>query len=352
MKPGGLRARGFILSSPRPATVRPIFRSPLQILGSGHALPKACVTSDDLDAAHAKPRGWLFKRSGVAQRYVCGAEDQLDLALEAAAKAMAEADTEPGDIALLLFAAAVPYQSIPATAPLIQQRLGIRDGACMSFDINSTCLGFVTALDIASRMIPHGRKALVVASEVASRGLPWSSDPQIAALFGDGAAAVVVDAATEDAGVLASRMETYPSAYDACTLGAGGTRYDYHHDRPAFDANSFFRMDGEALYRVTVKHFEPFLDRLLKDAGWTRDDVDVVIPHQASPGALAHLARRCGFKPEIVVNIVRDHGNQIAASIPTALSIARQTQRALTGHKALILGTSAGVSLGGMALVL
>lgn len=340
------------MSSSRPAAVRPVFRSPLQILGSGHALPRACVTSDALDVVHGKPEGWLYKRSGVAQRFVCGDEDQLDLALDAAGQALAEAQCEPAGIALVLFAAAVPYQSIPATAPLIQQRLGIQDGACMSFDVNSTCLSFVTALDIASRMIPAGRKALVVAAEVASRGLPWKSDPQIAALFGDGAAAVVVDSATDEAGVVASRMETYPSAYNACTLGAGGTRYDYHQDRDAFDANSFFRMDGEALYRATVKHFEPFLDRLLKDAGWTRDDIDVVIPHQASPGALAHLARRCGFKSDIVVNIVRDHGNQIAASIPTALSIARQSQRALTGHKALILGTSAGISLGGMALVL
>ena len=344
--------RGYILSSPRPAFARPTIRSPLQILGSGYALPNTCLTSDSLDALHDKPQGWLYKRSGVAQRYVCKGEDQVDLALDAARQAMTEAQCDSDEIAMVLFGAAVPYQSIPATAPLIQQKLGIRDGACMSFDINSTCLSFVTALDIASRMIPAGRRALVVASEVASRALPWATDPQVAALFGDGAAAVVVDAATSDAGIVASRMETYPSAYDACTLGAGGTRYDYHRAPADFDANSYFRMDGEALYRISVKHFEPFLDRLLDDAGWTRDDVDVVIPHQASPGALAHLARRCGFRSDIVVNIVADHGNQIAASIPTALAIARRTQRALTGHKALILGTSAGVSLGGVALIL
>ena len=340
------------MSSSRPAAVRTTIRSPLQILGSGHALPQTCVSSDILDARYGKPQGWLCRRSGVAQRYVCSDENQVDLALGAAGQALAEAQCDPADVAMVLFAAAVPYQSIPATAPLIQQKLGIKDGACMSFDINSTCLSFVTALDIASRMIPAGRKALVVASEVASRALPWATDPQIAALFGDGAAAVVVDSATDEAGIVASRMETYPSAYDACTLGAGGTRYDYHKAPADFAANSLFHMDGEALYRITVKHFEPFLDRLLADAGWTRDDIDIVIPHQASPGALAHLARRCGFKSDIVVNIVADHGNQIAASIPTALPIARRSQRALTGHKALILGTSAGISLGGLAMVL
>lgn len=323
----------------------------LHILGSGAALPRHCLTSDAIDLRLGKTPGWTFRHSGVEQRYVCDEEDQVDLALDAARQALVEARTDPAEIDVLLFAAAVPYQSIPSTAPLLQYRLGIADGACMAFDINATCLSFMTALDVARRMLAPHQKALVVASEVASRGLPWAQAPATAALFGDGAAAVVISGDGEMR-MLASRMETYPSAYEACTLGSGGTRFDYHKDREAFDRHSLFHMDGEALYRLTARHFEPFLDRLLDDAGWQRDEVDLIIPHQASPGALAHLARRCGFAAEKVVNIVRDHGNQIAASIPTALHHARQAQRALAGTRALILGTSAGVSLGGMALIL
>jgi 3-oxoacyl-[acyl-carrier-protein] synthase-3 len=285
----------------------------------------------------------------VASRYVCDGEDQVDLAVAAASQAITEAGITPDEIGLIVFAAAVAYQSIPATAPLIQARLGIKDGTCMAFDVNSTCLSFLTALDVASRLL-GGKKAVVVASEVASRGLPWEEDPATAALFGDGAAAVVISGEDEAAGVVATRMETYPSAYEACQLASGGTRFDYHADRGNFDRNSRFRMDGETLYKLTIRHFEPFLDRLLGDAGWRRDEVELVVPHQASPGALAHLAKRCGFASDIVVNIVRDYGNQIAASLPTALHFARQGRP--EGTKALMLGTSAGVSLGGMALIL
>ncbi len=322
---------------------------PLKILGSGQAVPQNRLSSDTLDARQGLSPGWLYRRSGVASRYVCEGEDQVDLAVSAASQAITEAGISPDDIGLIVFAAAVSYQSIPATAPLIQARLGIKDGICMAFDVNSTCLSFLTALDVASRMA-GGRKALVVASEVASRGLPWEEDPATAALFGDGAAAVVISGEDAAAGVLATRMETYPSAYEACQLAAGGTRFDYHADRGNFDRNSRFRMDGEALFKLTIRHFEPFLDRLLSDAGWKRDEVELVVPHQASPGALAHLAKRCGFASDIVVNIVRDYGNQIAASLPTALHFARQGKP--EGTKTLMLGTSAGVSLGGMALIL
>ncbi|WKL57600.1 3-oxoacyl-[acyl-carrier-protein] synthase III C-terminal domain-containing protein [Asticcacaulis sp. ZE23SCel15] len=311
-------------------------------------VPETCRLSEDIDALIGRPAGWLYRRSGVYRRYVCDKEDQIDLAVSAARAALNEARLSPDDVEFILFAAAVPYQSIPSTAPLIQARLGITDGACMAFDINSTCLSFVTALDIASHMVGN-KVALVVASEVASRALPWAQDPATAALFGDGAAAVVITG-QGDGRLLASRMETYPSGYDACSLGAGGTRYDYHADREAFDRHSRFHMEGDALFKLTLRHFEPFLDRLLDQAGWQRDDVELIVPHQASPGALAHLTRRCGFSADIVMNIVRDYGNQIAASIPTALHLARQRHPA--GLRTLILGTSAGMSLGGLALIL
>ena len=331
------------------ASVRPLTSLALTILGSGHAVPRTCVSSESLDAREGLAPGWLHRHSGVRTRYVCTDEDQVDLAVLAARRALEDAETAPDELSAILFGAAVAYQSIPATAPLIQARLGVGDGACMAFDVNSTCLSFVTALDIASRFAGDG-KVLVVSAEVASRALPWQSDPATAALFGDGAGAVVVSTGGEGR-VLASRMETYPSAYDACGLGAGGTRYDYHADREAFDRHSRFHMDGEALFKLTIRQFEPFLDRLLDEAGWRHDEVDLVVPHQARPGALHHLAKRCGFATDRVVDIVRDYGNQIAASLPTALDVARRT-RDCAGRRTLLLGTSAGVSFGGMAMIL
>ena len=324
------------------------------VRGTGVALPARAVTSEDIDARLGKPAGWTLRHSGVRTRYVCDTEDQVDLATQAASAALRSSGLVESDIDAIIFAAAVPYQSIPATAPLVQRRLGIPDGACASFDVNATCLSFLTGLDLVAAMIACGRyrRVLLVASEIASRGLPWESDPAVAALFGDGAAAAVVTAGEAGQGIVAARMETFPSAYEACSLAAGGTRFDFHKDPDGFRRHSLFQMDGRALYRHTLTHFEPFLDRLLGEAGWSRADVDLVIPHQASPGALHHLAGQCGFGPERIIDIVRDQGNQIAASIPAALHEARSRGRLPPGAKALFLGTAAGLSLGGLAMVM
>jgi len=326
---------------------------PIRLDGTGAAAPARATPSAELDERIGKPAGWLYRRTGVLTRYYCDAEDQIDLAVSASRQALEAAEVSPGDIDVILFAAAVPYQTIPATAPLIQQRLGLADGACAAFDINSTCLSFLTALDLLASSLASGRyrRGLIVASEVASRALPWDDDPLTAALFGDGAAAAVFSAGDGAAHLAAAAMETYPSAFDACRIGSGGTRYDYHKEPAEYARHSLFEMNGEMLYKLTVKHFPAFLDRLLGAAEWTRGDVDVVVPHQASPGALAHLARRSGFAPSTVVDIARDFGNQVAASLPTALHIARTEGRLGEGRRALLLGTSAGISFGGLAVV-
>lgn len=326
---------------------------PLQIEGTGVALPARRRLSSEIDRELGRPDGWLFRRTGVFSRYVAETEDQVDLAVIAARQALACAGRGPPDVDLVLFAAAVPYQSIPATAPILQRRLGIADGASAAFDINATCLGFLAGLDLIGPLLMTGRyrRALIVASEIASRALPWHDDPETAGLFGDGAAAAVVSRGPGDAGVVAAAIRTFPSAYEACQLGSGGTRYDYHREPEDFARHALFEMDGATLFRATMRTFPAFLDDLLAAAGWGRTDVDLVVPHQASPGALAHLARRSGFRPDVVIDIMRDRGNQVAASLPSALHVARAAGRTPPGSRILLLGTSAGVSFGGMALV-
>lgn len=324
----------------------------ITILGTGRALPARCVKSETFDVRIGKPVGYLAETTGVAARYVCEAESQIDLAETACRAALNDAGVAPGDIDLILCGSAVPYQPIPATAPAVMQRLGMADGSAAAFDVNATCLSFLTALDTAARMIATGQatRALVVASEIASRALPWDRQPEVAALFGDGAAAAVVTKATTG-GMVASLMRTYPSAYDACSLGSGGTRFDYHNDPDGFAAHAWFGMDGKELFRLASRHFGAFVDDLLARAGWARDDVDLVIPHQASPAALTHMIRQTGFAPDRVVDIIADHGNQIAASIPFVLDVARRSGRMPEGTRTLFLGTSAGVSFGGLAYV-
>ena len=322
----------------------------MRIEGLGACLPSDSRISAEFDRALHLPVGRVQQLTGVQTRYYCGrGEDQLTMGLAAAQAALDDAGLTGADIDLIVGAAAVPYQPIPATAPAYQRALGIPDGAAFAFDINSTCLSFLTALETCDALLRAGRyrRALVISSEVASRGLPWDTKPEVAGLFGDGAAAAVVSGG--GAG-LVTRFRTYASAYDSCQIGAGGTRFDFHAQADAFAAHSRFNMDGKVLFRLTAQHFVPFVDALLDDAGWDKEDIAMIIPHQASPMALAHMIRQCGFDPDRVVNICAEVGNQIAASIPFALHHAKDRLR--PGDKVLMLGTSAGVSFGGAALVI
>ncbi|AZO24737.1 ketoacyl-ACP synthase III [Mesorhizobium sp. M1E.F.Ca.ET.045.02.1.1] len=325
----------------------------IRIVGTGRAVPAECITTSALEARLGLGQGSLEAATGVTERYVCAAESQIDLACDAARLALDDARLEANALDVIIGGCGVPYQPLPATAPLVMQRLGLADGSAAAFDVNSTCLSFLTAFDTAGRMIEAGQceTALVFSAEVASRALPWREAPEVAALFGDGAAAAVLRRAGPGEGrVAASLMRTYPSAWEACGIGSGGTRFDFQKEREEFARHSLFHMDGKELFRLTSRHFNGFVDALLERAGWRHDDVDLVIPHQASPLALAHMARQTSFAPEKLVDIAARFGNQIAASIPFALDVARREGRVAPGMKLLFLGTSAGVSFGGMAL--
>ena len=324
----------------------------VSFLGTGRSVPAKQRRSEFFDAELGLETGTLFQATGVAQRYVSQSESQIDLAIAAIENAIDAAGISAQDIDLVISACGVGYQAIPSTAPLVMAHLGVQDGAAAAFDVNSTCLSFLTGVETAHHLIATGqhKTAVVFSSELASRALPWATDAQTAALFGDGAAAAILgQKSSAGRGLVAHLMKTYPSAYDACTLAAGGTRFDVHKQPVEFAQNTTFHMDGKALFRFASKYLKGFFDELLERANWTTEDVDVVIPHQASPLALQHMIKATGVDPGKVIDITQDYGNQIAASIPFAFDLARRDQRLGAGSKILFLGTSAGVSLGGIA---
>lgn len=297
--------------------------------------------------------GTLARLSGVESRYVATDESQIDLAVAACEAALSRAGKDCEEIDLVLGACGIPYQTLPATAPLVMQRLGLADGGAAAYDVNATCLSFLSAFELAANKLALGQAetVLVFSADIASRALPWQDQPEVAALFGDGAAAAVLTAGMAGgSGLRAALTRSYPSAYKACEIGAGGTRFDFQKDRDAFAAHAVFHMDGKELFRVTHRYFPGFVDELLVKAGWDREEIDLVIPHQASPLALEHMIRETGMKRDRVVDIGRTYGNQIAASLPTALDIAWREGRIRPGMRLLLLGTSAGVTFGGLAL--
>lgn len=323
----------------------------LKLVGTGRAVPDRRVSSAELDRRYGFEPGYLQSATGVETRYVCDGEDQIELGRRAAVAALDASGLRPDDLDMIICASAVPYQPIPATAPAIQRALGIADGTCFATDVNSTCLGFPVALHFAAGLLAGGayRYILIVSTEIASRALPWEQEPAIAGLFGDGAAAAIVRA-DEAAGILAARFTTLSSGYDACRIGSGGTRFDFRTEFEAFSKHSLFAMDGRELFRLTAGGFGSFVDALLSAAGTGRDEIDRIIAHQASPGALAHMTRLCHFRKEQVVDISARFGNQVAASIPFVLDYAFEHGHVRAGNRILMLGTSAGVSFGGLVM--
>jgi len=193
------------------------------------------------------------------------------------------------------------------------------------------------------------RTVMIVSADLASCGLNWDN-LDASGIFGDGAAAAVVGAGTNGSAILASKMRTLSEGVHYCEIPAGGTRYHPTRIDEPFDPLTFFRMDGKAVYRLVADMLPGFVSELLHDAGLSADRIGCVVPHQASRLAMEHMKRRLGGLADLFMTIFPEYGNQVAASMPTALHLAIESGAVERGDLVLLLGTGAGVSVGGMVL--
>lgn len=333
---------------------------PLRILATGVSTPTHWLDSAELDVRLGLAPGTVQARTGVARRGIEPERSAADVAAEAAHDALRRAGLTLDAIDAVICASASQDQAMPCNAALLHHALGLR--GVPAFDINASCIGFLMALDLVASLLASGRYrcVLVVSCDLASRALD-PNDLDTFGLFGDGAAAAILSRPNEhnraDANtdtlrpaLLAARFETWSEAAHACEIPGCGSRLP--PDRYAGDYRevSTFRMDGKRLYRAVAEHFDRFLAELLDDAGLTLDAVDRVIPHQASALGMAHVFKRIAVSHERVEDIFAMYGNQVAASLPTALHHALDGGRLRPGDTALLIGTAAGVTLGGVVL--
>ena len=328
--------------------------APLRLAGLGAYKPRENIGSDVLDDRYGREKGSTRAQFGLESRCVAAPDETTSMMGAAAARdALAAAGWADGDFDVLIGACGVMEQPIPGTSVLVQNALGLGRSGILAFDVNQTCLSFLMALDVAAMGFATGRwrRALVVSSDIASAGLDWS-DPAASAIFGDGAAAVCVEATEDPNGpaLLARGLETYGQGQDLATLRAGGTRVRLEDGLKAFRGAATFQMDPFGVFKAAAKRLPPLIDRVLAEAGLDRASVDLIVPHQASQPGLEHLRRLMGGDPSRVVDIFADHGNQIAASIPTALHHAWIDGRLAPGTTVLLLGTAAGISVSAMVL--
>ncbi|MEI9905485.1 MAG: 3-oxoacyl-[acyl-carrier-protein] synthase III C-terminal domain-containing protein [Asticcacaulis sp.] len=324
----------------------------LAFTGFGMYAPAHRRTSEALDALFGQPSGWTRNKFGIAERGVAGRDETTSvMAAHACRQALAEAGWSD-DFDVIVGGCGVMEQPIPGTSVLVQHELGLAKSGIPCFDVNMTCLSFLSALDLVSLGFKAGRwrRALIFASDIASAGLDYSH-PEMSAIFGDGAAAVCVEACDDEGpAVLAALFRTLGSGKDLAHLRSGGTRIRIEDGMEALTAGARFHMDAFGIFKAAGRYLPRLIDETLVAAGLTLDGIDAFICHQASQPGLEYVRHLIQTRPERVVDIFAGHGNQIAASLAMALCTAHREGRLTSGRHALLLGTSAGISMGAMVI--
>ncbi len=312
-----------------------------RIAGTGSHLPGPPVGNDELISRYKldSSDAWIVDRTGIRFRHLAAdGVTASDLSLQASRQAIAAAGCAAADIDLIIVATSTPDYVFPSTAALLQDRLGIRNG-CPAFDVQAVCSGFVYALGIADKFIRSGehRRALVVGTEVFSRILDWS-DRGTCVLFGDGAGAVVLEAAAEP-GIVATALHAdgnYRNILSVPGNVCGGKVIG----RP------FLQMDGQAVFKFAVRVLAEVAEEVLATAQVGADRVDWLVPHQANIRILQATAKKLGLPAEKLIVTVDSHGNTSAASIPLALDSAVRDGRIRRGDTLLLEGVGGGFTWG------
>ena len=316
------------------------------IAGVGSRLPARRVTNAELALTIDTTDEWIVERTGIRARHIAGeGETTASLATDAARAALAHAGVEADAVDLIVLATATPDQTFPASATIVQMRLGIRD--CVAFDVGAVCSGFLYALSVADSMIRAGAAttALVIGSETFSRILDWT-DRATCVLFGDGAGAVLLraeDGAEEgsDRGILATQLHADGRYNDLLYVDGGPS---------TTGTLGKLRRKGREVFRHAVVNLAQVLGDTIAKAGHRPDEIDWVVPHQANARIIEATARKLGLPPERVILTVGEHANTSAASVPLALDVAVKDGRIKRGDLLLLEAMGGGFTWGAAAI--
>ena len=312
------------------------------VLGCGSYLPSRVLTNGELAKTVETSDEWIVQRTGIHERRIAApGELTSDLALHAARAALAHAKIDAQSIDLIVLATSTPDHTFPASAVSVQAGLGITQGA--AFDLQAVCSGFVYALATVDGLLRTGtfKRALVVGSETFSRILDWK-DRTTCVLFGDGAGAVVLDAqeqpgTREDRGLLSSCLRSDGRYKDKLYVDGGPS---------STQTVGHLRMEGRDVFRYAVGAITDVIEAVFRDTGYTADDIDWFVPHQANKRIIDGAAHKLGIAPEKVVMTLDRHGNTSAASIPLALADAVADRRIKRGDLILLEAMGGGFTWG------
>jgi 3-oxoacyl-[acyl-carrier-protein] synthase-3 len=325
---------------------------PVKVAGTGWYLPEKRVTNADIEERLGIPADWIERATGVRERRYVTGETVIDMAAAASHRALEDAGVGVDELDAIICAASAPQQAIPCTAAFLQRELSAPEGKSACFDINATCLSFLFALQSVAHMVAAEvySKVLICSSEIASFSLN-PHERESVALFGDAAAAAVITRARpcEESAYCHAQFETYSSGADMTVITGGGSLH-HPNDPTTTPEMNMFHMRGPAIFRHASQVIEPFLERFFCKVAWQRDEIDAIVPHQASRHPIEQLSRRLGFCEQQVILNLPLRGNCVSASIPLALAESVAEGRIRRGDKVMLIGTGAGLTLGAVAL--
>lgn len=312
------------------------------ILGAGCYLPSRLVTNDELAKKVDTSNEWIVQRTGIRERHIAAAgELTSDLAIKAAQAALANAKVDAQSIDLIVVATSTPDNTFPASAVTVQAGLGITKGA--AFDLQAVCSGFVYGLSTVDALLRAGtfKRALLIGAETFSRILDWT-DRTTCVLFGDGAGAVVIEAQEQpgkntDRGVLTSHLRSDGRHKSKLYVDGGPS---------STQTVGHLRMEGREVFKHAVGMITDVIRDAFNATGYTADDLDWFVPHQANRRIIDASAHKLGIDPAKVVITVDKHGNTSAASIPLALCAAIADGRVKQGDLVMFEAMGGGFTWG------
>lgn len=314
------------------------------ISGIGTYVPKQCVRNDELPSHLETNDEWIRTRTGIEQRYLAGPdENSSDMGVAAAEEALKHAKVGREDIDLLVVATMSPDYPFPATACIIQSKLGLK--TIGSFDVHAACSGFIYALEVTSRLLQagHYRHALLIGSEKMSALLDWH-DRSTCVLFGDGAGAAVLSSVNEPhVGVIDNLLCADGARPELLYCPTGGVANPVDEHQLAM-RNQYLKMNGKEIFKVAVRLMAEACDAILERNNYTYEDVHWVVPHQANTRIIESLAKYAKIPSEkLLINIDR-YANTSAASIPLTMAEAVEEKKIQKGDLILLVAFGGGLT--------
>ncbi len=310
-----------------------------RIIGTGRYLPERILTNFDLEKMVDTSDEWIKARTGISERHIA-AEGEMtsDLAYNAAVEAIDAADVAADTIDMIVVGTTTPDLVFPNVACLLQERLGI--AGCPAFSLETACSGFIYALAVADQFVRNGqaRRPLVVGAETMSRIIDWT-DRETCVLFGDGAGAVVLDAADEP-GIIYSNLGADGRYRKLLETDSGISK------APEEGQSTALHMKGNEVFKVAVRTLEGMVDEVLEANDLKQGEIDWFVPHQANLRIIAATAKRLDIPMERVVLTVAEHGNTSAASVPMALDTGIRDGRIKRGDLLLLEAFGGGFTWG------